>query len=175
MLGDIVETVYTSLVGAVSLVFFLGVAAYIMFESNSRWREFEGLYLARPSQKPASCKLTGAVRISQPGYRWGHLSGDLKSHRHPPVMVGIREDGLWLSIVPPFKYGCRDLFLPFDKMQISPTDWDLVSGTYGIRMQGVAGIEMLMFGNILKWAAKRAPALQEKLQQAEIERSGQAA
>jgi hypothetical protein len=96
------------------------------------------------------------------------LSGDLKSHRHPPVMVGVYPDGLSLSIVPPFKYGCHDLFLPFANMTIEPAAWDLLDNEYGVRMEGVDGIEILMFSNILQWAAERSEILDLMLQRAEV-------
>ncbi|ANK11700.1 hypothetical protein A9D12_00625 [Erythrobacter neustonensis] len=167
-MGEIVEQVYMTLVSAISLVFFGGVAFYIMHASNGRWRDYERLYAATDLPKPIGKKMTGMVRISQPGYRFGHLSGDVKSHRHPPVMVGVYPHGLSLSIVPPFKYGCRDLFLPFDKMTIEPAAWDLLKNEYGVRMEGVDGIEILMFSNILQWAAERSEILALMLQRAKV-------
>jgi len=167
-MGEIFEQLYMALVSALSLAFFGGVAFYIIHASNSRWREFESLYAAIQPRKPLAKQLTGMVRISQPGARWGHLSGDLKSHRHPPVMVGVHEDGLTLSIMPPFKYDCRDLFLPFDRMTIEPASWDLLDNEYGVRMAGVDGIEILMFSNVLQWAAERSELLDLMLQRAEV-------
>lgn len=174
-MGDILEQVYMTLVSTLSLAFFGGLAFYIIYASNSRWREFELLYAAFEPRDPLAKKLAGAVRISQSGFRWGHLSGDLKSHRHPPVMVGIHRDGLSLSIVPPFRYGCRDLFLPFDKMTVEPAAWDISNGDYGIRMEGVDGIEILMFSNVLEWAAEKSEILGLMLQRAEMVRGLQRA
>lgn len=174
-MGEILEQLYMALIGALSLAFFGGVAFYIMHASTGRWREYERLYAATGSPIPIARKMTGMVRISQPGFRFGHLSGDLKSHRHPPVMVGVHRDGLILSIVPPFKYGCRDLFLPFDKMTIEPAAWDLLNNEYGVRMEGVEGIEILMFSNILQWAAEKSEILDLMLQRAELVRGLQRA
>jgi hypothetical protein len=174
-MGEILEQLYMTLVSVLSLAFFGGVAFYIMHASTGRWRDYERLYVATDLKKPIAKKMTGMVRISQPGFRFGHLSGDLKSHRHPPVMVGIYSDGLSLSIVPPFKYGCRDLFLPFAKMTIEPAAWDLLSKEYGIRMEGVDGIEILMFSNILQWAAEKSEILHLMLQRAELVRGLQKA
>jgi len=169
-MGEIFEQLYMALVSALSIAFFGGVALYIIYAGNSRWREYEALYAAIQPRKPLAKQLTGMVRISQPGFWWGHLSGDLKSHRHPPVMVGVHEDGLSLSIVPPFKYGCRDLFLPFAKMTIEPASWDLLDNEYGVRMEGVDGIEIVMFSNVLQWAAERSELLGLMLQRAELVR-----
>lgn len=119
-MGEFFEQAYMTLVSMLSLAFFGGLAFYIIHASNSRWREYELLYAVIEPRQPLAKKLAGIVRISQPGFRWGHLSGDPKSHRHPPVVVGVHHDELTLSIVPPFKYGCRDLFLPFDKMTVEP-------------------------------------------------------
>jgi hypothetical protein len=167
-MGEILHQLYMTLVSALSLAFFGGVAFYIMHASTGRWREYERLYLATGLPKPIARKMTGMVRISQPGFRFGHLSGDLKSHRHPPVMVGVYPDGLSLSIVPPFKYGCRDLFLPFARMTIEPAAWDLLHKEYGVRMEGVEGIEIMMFSNILQWAAEWSEILDLMLQRAEV-------
>lgn len=174
-MGEILQQLYMTLVSVLSLAFFGGVAFYIMHASTGRWREYERLYAATNPPPPIAKKLTGMVRISQPGFRFGHLSGDLKSHRHTPVMVGVHRDGLILSIVPPFKYGCRDLFLPFDKMTIEPASWDLLDKEYGVRMEGVDGIEILMFSNILRWAAENSEILALMLERAELVRGLQKA
>ncbi|RNJ63492.1 MAG: hypothetical protein EDM03_03535 [Porphyrobacter sp. IPPAS B-1204] len=170
-MGEVFEQLYMTLVSILSLAFVGGLAFYIIHASNSRWREYEQLYAAFEPREPLAKKLAGMVRISQPGFRWGHLSGDLKSHRHPPVVVGVHHEGLSLSIVPPFRYGCRDLFLPFDKMTVEPAAWDLSNGEYGIRMEGVDGIEILMFSNVLQWAAEKSEILQLMLQRAELLRA----
>jgi hypothetical protein len=167
-MGAVFEQLYMTIVSMLSLAFFGGLAFYIIHASNSRWREYEQLYAAFEPREPLAKKLAGMVRISQPGFRWGHLSGDLKSHRHPPVVVGVHREGLSLSIVPPFRYGCRDLFLPFDKMTVEPAAWDLSDSEYGIRMEGVDGIEILMFSNVLQWAAEKSEILELMLQRAEL-------
>ena len=176
-MGEILGQLYMALVSIVSLSVFGGLAFYIIHASNSRWREYEMLYAAFEPREPLAKKLAGMVRISQPGFRWGHLSGDLKSHRHPPVVVGVHHDGLSLSIVPPFRYGCRDLFLPFANMSVEPAAWDLSDKAYGIQMEGVEGIEILMFSNIMEWAAERSEILGLMLKRAELlrELSGRAA
>jgi hypothetical protein len=176
-MGEILEQLYMTVVSMLSLAFFGGLAFYIMHASNSRWREYEQLYAAFEPREPLAKKLTGMVRFAQPGFRWGHLSGDLKSHRHPPVVVGVHPEGLSLSIVPPFRYGCRDLFLPFDRMTVEPAAWDMSDKEYGIRMEGVDGIEIQMFSNIMQWAAERSEILDLMLRRAELvrEMSGPAA
>jgi hypothetical protein len=174
-MGETLNQLYMAVVSMFSLAFFGGLAFYIIYASNSRWREYELLYAAFEPRKPLASKLAGMVRISQPGFRWGHLSGDLKSHRHPPVLVGVHPDGLSLSIVPPFRYGCRDLFLPFEKMSVEPAAWDLSENEYGIQMEGVNGIEILMFSNVLQWAAEKSEILGLMLQRAELVRGLQRA
>jgi hypothetical protein len=159
-----------ALISMLSLAFFGGLALYILHASNSRWREYELLYAAIEPRKPLAKKLAGMVRISQPGFCRGHLSGDLKSNWHPPVVVGVHLGGLGLSIAPPFKYGCRDLFLPFDKMTIEPASWDLLDKEYAIQMEGVDGIEILMFSAIMEWAAEQSEVLGLMLQRADLVR-----
>lgn len=174
-MGEIFSQLYMAVVSMLSLAIFGGLAFYIIHASNSRWREYELLYAAFEPREPLAKRLAGTVRISQPGFRWGHLSGDLKSHRHPPVLVGVHPDGLSLSIVPPFRYGCRDLFLPFDKMTVEPAAWDLSDSDYGLRMEGVDGIEILMFSNVLQWAGEKSEILGLMLQRAELVRGLQKA
>jgi hypothetical protein len=175
MMGEIFEQLYMALVSMLSLAFFGGLAFYIVHASNSRWREYELLYADIDPKPPLAKKLAGAIRISQPGFRWGHLSGDLKSNKHPPVIVGVHPGGLSLSIVPPFRAGCRDLFLPFDQMTVEPAAWDMLSSEYGIRMEGVDGIEIVMFANVLQWAAERSEVLALMLKRAELVRGLQRA
>lgn len=174
-MGELFEQIYLTLVAMISLAFFGGLAFYIIHASNSRWREYETYYAVIEPRLPLAKKLAGMVRISQPGFRWGHLSGDLKSHRHPPVVVGVHDDGLTLSIAPPFRYGCRDLFLPFSKMTIEPAVWDFSSKEYGIRMEDVDGIEIVMFSTIMHWAAQKSELLDLMLQRADLLRKMQTA
>jgi hypothetical protein len=174
-MGEIFSQLYMALVSVLSLSFFGGLMFYIIHASNSRWHEYELLYAAFEPREPLAKKLAGMVRISQPGFRWGHLSGDLKSNRHPPVVVGVHDDGLSLTIVPPFRYGCRDLFLPFDKMTIEPAAWDTSSSEYGVQMQGVDGIEILIFSNVLESLAEKSEILGLMLQRAELVRGLQRA
>ncbi len=169
-MGEIIEQIYLAFVGALSLAVFGGIALYIMSASYSRWREYERRYAAISLPKRLAKRMAGAVRISQPGARWGHLSGDLKSYRHPPVHVGVHPEGLSLAMVQPFKFGHRDLFLPFSKMTVEPAAWDMLSNEYGIQMEDVDGIEILMFSNIMQWAAKHSEVLDLMLQRAEMVR-----
>jgi len=168
--GELFEQIYLAIVGLLSLAFFAALASRILHSSNSRWHEYEQRYAATETRVPIARKLAGAVRITQPGFRWGHLSGDLKSRRHPPVVVGVHQDGLSLSITPPFKHGCRDLFLPFGRMTIQPAAWDLSSDAYGVRMDGVDGIEIQMFSTVLHWAAERSDSLALMLHRADAMR-----
>ncbi|MDZ4275660.1 MAG: hypothetical protein U0995_06455 [Erythrobacter sp.] len=169
-MGEVLNQLYIAMVAMLSLAFFGGLAFYIIHASNSRWREYELFYADIDRKEPLAKKMAGMLRIAQPGFRWGHLSGDLKSHRHPPVMVGAHADGLSLSVVPPFKYGCRDLFLPFEKMTIEPAPWDFAEKDYGIRMEGVDSIEIQMFSNIMRWAADHSEILALMLQRADLVR-----
>ena len=169
-MGDIIEQLYLAVVSIVSLGVFGGLAFYILHASHSRWREFEPFYAAMAPREPLAKKLAGMLRIAPPGFRWGHLSGELKSERYPPVMLGVHPDGLSLTIVPPFKHGCRDLFLPFDKMTIEPAAWDLIDRAYGIRMEDVEGLEITMFSNIMEWAAESSGIVRMMLQRAEMVR-----
>ena len=169
-MGDIIEQLYLAVVSIVSLGVFGGLALYILHASHSRWREFEPFYAVTAPREPLAKKLAGMLRIAPPGFRWGHLSGELKSERYPPVMLGVHPDGLSLTIVPPFKHGCRDLFLPFDKMTIEPAAWDLIDRAYGIRMEDVDGLEITMFSNIMEWAAENSGIVRMMVQRAEMVR-----
>ena len=170
-MGEIIEQIYLAIVSALSLAVFGGIAFYIMSASYSRWREYERRYSVTTPRQPLAKQMTGAIRISHPGARWGHLSGDLKSYRHPPVNVSVHSDGLTLSIVQPFRFGHRDLFLPFSKMTVEPAAWDTLSHEYGIQMEGVDGIEIVMFSNVMEWAGEHAEVLDLMLQRARMVRS----
>lgn len=174
-MGGFFEQLYLAMVSIVSLGVFGGIAFYIMHASHSRWREYELLYAAIEPREPMAKKLAGMLRITPPGFRWGHLSGELKSERYPPVVLGVHADGLSLTIVPPFRHGCRDLFLPFDEMTIEPSAWDLIGKAYGIRMEGVDGLEITMFSNSLQWAAEKSEIVELMLQRAELVRGLQRA
>ena len=84
-MGDMLESIYMTVVSTVSLVGMFFILYLIMRATTSRWREFEALYPARDAGKPVFTEKAGAIRIAQPGFRFGHLSGDLKSRVYPPV------------------------------------------------------------------------------------------
>ncbi|MFU7529132.1 hypothetical protein [Qipengyuania sp. ASV99] len=174
-MGDIFEQLYLAAVSMVSLGVFGGLAFYIMHASHSRWREYELSYAAIAPREPTAKRLAGMLRIAPPGFRWGHLSGEWKSERYPPVVLGVHPDGLSLTIVPPFRHGCRDLFLPFDKMTIEPAAWDLIDRAYGIQMEGVCSLEITIFSNVMEWAAEKSEILKLMLQRAELVRGLQRA
>ena len=171
-MGDMLESIYMTVVSTVSLVGMFFILYLIMRATTSRWREFEALYPARDAAKPVFTVKAGAIRIAQPGFRFGHLSGDLKSRVYPPVTFDLYAEGLSLSVMPPFKYGCRDLFLPFAKMTVEPAPWTIGKGDYGLRMEGVEGIEIQVYSTtiaalsehseVLRLMVKRADLLREQ-------------
>lgn len=167
-MGDLVEQIYMGTVSIVSLAGVFGVLYLIMRASNSRWREFERKYLARDLSEPLALVQAGAVRIAQPGFRFGHLSGDLKARVFPPARVGVYAEGLSVAIKPPFKYGCRDLFLPFKHMTIEPAPWTIGEVDYGVRMDGVEGIEIQFYSTTLKELAPASQMLELMLRRAEL-------
>lgn len=173
-MGSILEQAYLALIGALSVGAAAALAGYIIHASHAGWRVYERLYRARDRAAPLASKMTGMIRISRPGVRWGDVSGRVPSHRYPPVMVGVHADGLTLSIAAPFRYGCHDLFLPFAAMRIAPANWDFMSDVYGVQMEGADGIEILMFPNILHWAAEKSELLGLMLRRADVVRRMQA-
>lgn len=174
-MGSILEQAYVALVGVLSVGALAALAGYIIHASHAGWRVYERLYPARDGAEPLASKMTGMIRISRPGVRWGDVSGRVAAHRYPPVMVGVHADGLSLSIVAPFRYGNRDLFLPFAAMSIAPASWDFVSEVYGVQMEGADELEILMFPNILHWAAEKSDLLGLMLRRADVVRRMQAA
>lgn len=169
-MGELFEQIYLAVVSVISIAVFFGIAAVITYASYARWRDLEVHYAATYLPAPLGKQLTGMIRIGEPGHRWCHESPDIKSRRHPPVTVGVYPEGLSLSVMPLFRRGCRDLFLPFDRMSIHPASWNLLTDEYGVRMKGVDHLEILLFSNVLHWAAERVPQLQAMIEQADAMR-----
>ena len=70
--------------------------------------------------------------------------------------------------MPPFKYGCRDLFLPFAKMTVEPAPWTIGKGDYGLRMEGVEGIEIQAYSTTIDALAEHSEVLRLMVKRADL-------
>ncbi len=146
------------MVTGLALAFFFGVAYRIMHNSGANWRQFSSAYPRRVHGDAIAKKASGAVRVGEPGRRWGVYSGDLKANHLPPVWVSVYEDGLLLSVYGFIHYGQPDMFLPFQDMRVHRAKMGLID-CYGVQMRRVPDLEVLLYDDIVEWAAGHAPAL----------------
>ena len=139
------------------------VAWFIKYHHQRDWRKFESRYIARDLPQPLASKMTGTARIARPGDVIGLPTKRNTPIVLPPVTVGTFPGGISLSIVWPFRYGCRELYLPFRDMEIHKARIGLVGDCYGLRMRGMEHHEIVLFGDVMRWVGERSPSLQIKL------------
>ncbi len=127
---------------AFTLVLFVAALYGVLRLQNYTWRLLATGY-ASSEERPAKAvkRLTSLVAIG----------GAPIFTKYVGVSVAVCEDGLALRIVPPFSVGAPPLFLPFAEMQVRRTNWYLNSGSFLIRMERGAGVELIVDDELLGW------------------------
>lgn len=70
---------------------------------------------------------------------------------YPGLLLNIHEQGLALSLVPPFNLLCPPLFLPFDEMDLKQTHWALWREPYAIRMRRLPETDIIIGRDTARW------------------------
>jgi hypothetical protein len=125
-----------------TLVLFAGALYLVLRFQNARWRLLAPSY-ASSAEKPGRAVKRFATVVARGGMPF--------FTKYVGVSIAIHEDGLGLSIVPPFSAGAPALFLPFDEMSVRRTDWYLNCGSFSIRMKRNADMELIIDDGLLSW------------------------
>lgn len=68
-----------------------------------------------------------------------------------PVVIGIHDDGLELSMIAPFNAMCAPLFLPISEMEMTETWWALWPQPAAIRMKRAPEIDIIVSREVARW------------------------
>jgi hypothetical protein len=75
-------------------------------------------------------------------------------------IISIVEDGLLISAIPPVNLVCKDIYLPFEEMNITPHSWMLWEEPYAISMNQASDLMLIIGQETLRWLrqnTRRAP------------------
>lgn len=141
----------------------LGIFAALMWHfaraHSHMWRLAAARYAGSPRSPKIASKIETAV-ITTRGATGGLYTGNLRYRVYPGLLVAILEDGLALSLLPPFNIMCPALFLPFDEMQLKETDWALWPNPFAIRMTRTPDLDIVVDRRVVGWIREhvdRAP------------------
>jgi hypothetical protein len=131
----------------ITLGLFAGALYFVMRFQNYRWRLLASAYQSRV-RREATTRKRFATLVA--------IGGIPFFSRYAGVTIEVCEDGLALSIVPPFSVGAPPLYLPFGEMKIRRTSWYLNSGSFSIKMARGRGVELIVDDALLGWIQANA-------------------
>ena len=145
-----------------SLVALAIVAGLMWFfaKAHSRmWRLAVARYAGSPRSPKIASKIETAI-ITTRGAIGGLYTGNLRYRVYPGLLVAIHENGVALSLIPPLNIMCPALFLPFEEMELKPTDWALWRDPLAVRMRQSPDIDIIVDREAVRWIREhtdRAP------------------
>nr|WP_137677878.1 hypothetical protein [Parerythrobacter lutipelagi] len=159
---QVVEFIGLALRYSFSLALSVGVLGAILYPilqmHLAMWRKAAGPYAGAFERSGNPSKLAGAAAIAERGIRWG-MSTNQRQRVYPPVHVTVLPTGIGLQIMHPFRYGSKPLILPFSEMELASTKWALWGDPVAIRMKQLDGIDIILYREIMEWAAEQSPSI----------------
>ena len=92
-----------------------------------------------------------SIVITKRGEKGPLIFGNAAYRLYAGVAVTVHQDGLSLSLVPPFNIRCPPLFLPFDQMRLEPTSWGLWPEPFAIRMRRATDVDLILDRSVVSW------------------------
>jgi hypothetical protein len=142
-----------------ALAIFVGLMWWFAKAHSHMWR----LVAARYRGNPPSAAIARKLEVTVIAARSLRIPDPLHNpaHRHyPGLILAVHDEGLALSLVPPFNIMCSRLFLPFDEMDLKQTDWALWPDPFAIRMRRLPDIDIIIGRDTVRWLrqiVERAP------------------
>ena len=144
-------------IAAFAIVVFI---LWFALRSNAHmWRLVAAHYRGKPPSAAIARKLEVTV-IAARDMRMLNPFRNPRYRNYPGLMLAIHDEGLALSLVPPFNILCPPLFLPFDEMELKPTDWALWHAPFAIRMRRLPETDIIVGRETVGWLRQhidRAP------------------
>ena len=143
----------------VALAIFLGLMWFVARAHSHMWRQAAARYSRRNRLQSRARKLDSIV-IAKRGASGG-LPFGTADFRVYPIMIGIHDTGLSMSVIPPLNLVmCPPLFLSFDEMKLEETTWALWPSPYAIRMRQSPDFDIIVGRDTVRWVREytdRAP------------------
>lgn len=96
-------------------------------------------------------KTPETIVISKAGYKGLRLGWRQSYGLYSWTIISVLEDGLLISAIPPVNLVCKDIYLPFDVMNIEPHPWMLWQEPYAISIDKTSDIIVIIGQDTLQW------------------------
>ena len=136
---------------ALGAALFLGLMWYLARAQSFQWRIVSKAYSGRATTPLLARKVPDTIVITERGARGPLAPGGAGWGHYPGLRIAVHEDGLALSLVPPFNIMCPPLFLPFDDMEVASTWWALWPEPVAIRMKRAPKVDMIVAQDTVRW------------------------
>jgi len=128
---------------------FLGLMWWAAKTRASQWQAVSNAYAARPPASPIARKTPETIIVAQRGATGPLSPGGFRNYAG--VSIAVHDDGLALSLVPPFNILCPPIFLPYDGMAVVPTSWGLWPEPVAIRMRHAPDVDIIVARDTVRW------------------------
>jgi len=115
------------------------------------WRLAAAKYAARARPARIATRPIDTIVITSRGSNGPFFTGNSAYRVYAGVKIGIDQDGLALSLIPPFNIMCPPIYLPFDEMSLEHTFWALWPEPFALRMQGLPDIDIILARDTVQW------------------------
>jgi hypothetical protein len=136
---------------ALGAAVFLGLMWHLARAHSFQWRIVSKAYSGRATTSLLARKVPETIVITERGARGPLAPGGAGWRNYPGVRIAVHEDGLALSLVPPFNIMCPPLFLPFVDMEVGSTWWGLWPDPLAIRMKRAPKVDMIVAQDTVRW------------------------
>jgi hypothetical protein len=138
-IAEMVEKAWLMLIG---LSVFGGSLYVVYFRDSHYWRYLCEFYEA-PWQRPIE------TRYFQHAVAYGE--GIASKSYNGILTIGVHELGLALSILPPFSFFHKPLFIPYAEIKGWKQYWYLNSKSYELEFQSAPDVKLVMPASQIKW------------------------
>lgn len=144
MLAEIIEKVWLLSIG---ISVFVGSLYIIYFRDSYRWRYLGEFYQA-PWLRPIE------TRYFQHAVMYG--KGVASKSYNGLLTIGVHEHGLALSVIPPFSFFHKPLFIPYSEIKGWQQFWYLNSKSYELEFLSAPDVKLVMPASQVKWLREKS-------------------
>jgi hypothetical protein len=140
---------------------FIGAAVFVALmwwvaRAHSRmWRFVSACYAGRAAPAPIAVRTIDTIVIAARGSVGPLYTGNTAYRAYAGAKIAVYEDGLALSLIPPFNIMCPPIHLPFGEMDLERTDWALWPEPFAIRMKRLPEIDIILGRDTVQWLRAR--------------------
>lgn len=144
------STVWQFASATLGLCVFALLMWWIVKSHSHMWRLVRAAYPKRTSV-PVGGEILDTVVIASRGMSGPTLKADLNYRQYAGALIAVTDRAICLALVPPFNISCSPIELPFDEMELHPTDWALWSDPKAIRMRALKDIDIILGQDTIRW------------------------